>query len=94
MDSQGDLIALAVRRRADQPLAPQLVEQGMQLHLQRDAGQPLPVVAKGDAWRLREVMQCAVDGVHVIDVQLDAAALQQVKQVGFARSGSSHTAPG
>ena len=69
------------RRLAQQALALHLLQQRVQLDVQRHAGEPAGVVAEGRARRLAQVVQRAVDHVHVVDVQVDAAALQQVQQV-------------
>ena len=46
------------------------------------------------ARRLAEIVQRAIDEVDVVGVRLDAAALQQVEQVGARPLRQLHTAPG
>ncbi len=58
------------------------LQKRVHLHLQGHARQALGVAAKANARRLRQVVEGLVDELDVVGVELYAAALQQVQQVG------------
>jgi hypothetical protein len=74
-DTQDRPVALAEGGGADQPLARHPAEQWVELRLQRRARAVPAAVTKGDARRLREVVQRAVYEVDVVDVQPHAATV-------------------
>lgn len=81
-DGEGEAVSPAEGGGADQAFALDAPEQRIEFHLQRDAGGVRATISEGDAGDLCEIVQRAVDEVYVFDVEADAAALQEIEEVG------------
>ena len=72
---------------ADEALAADLLDEGVELYVQGDAGEAAGVVAEAGPGGFGEVMEGAVDEVYELGVEADAAALEEVEEVGAGAFG-------